>query len=376
VSGETLRALEHRWRTTRSPEDEVCWLRERLRRGELEPSRLLLPAYLGYPAARALCDPEALEELGLDAWDPPSRRLAKLSPFAREARVRIAIAAAHFGLSADEAPSPAARRALSAAEAWVRCPCRAHALAAESVLRVLGTRRSPSERAARAAAEAVASRPTNGAREAVACVDTGLAGNPARVAIATELAAWSLGYPDPLLARTEARSRAGLAGDCCGYRLPHSEHVELEAPVIRVSLGPTRLCRALGRTRSELNAVLQGRSWLVLEQGGTSHPAGTLIDELTLRESRGRPGFRAETNAEAIAARLGPEEAAVFVTQRLPDLRERPSRTLAAATTALAERNERLGKLRSVDAPETILRRERWLLQRAAAELEAELGEL
>ncbi len=373
---EALRALEHRWRATGSPEDEVAWLRARLRRGELEVNRLLLPAYLGYPAARALCDPAALAELGGDAWDPPSRRLAKLSPFAREARVRIAIATAHFGLAADGDPSPAARRALSSAEAWVRCPCRAHALAAEAVLRVLGTRRSPSERAARAAAEAVASRPTNGAREAVAQVDTGEVGNPARVAIAAELAAWSLGYPDPLLARAEARARAGVEGDCCGYRLPHSEHLELEAPVIRVGLGLTRLCRALGCERDELDAVLQGHSRLVLEAGASPHARGVVLDELTLQEALGRRGFVAATNAEAIAAQLSPEDAAFFVTRRLPDLREWPSRSLAAATTALAERNERLGKLQSLDAPGGILRRERWRLQRAAAELEGELGEL
>lgn len=376
MSGEALRALEHRWRASGSPEDEVAWLRERLRRGELDTRKLLLPAYLGYPAARALCDPEALAELGHDAWDPPSRRLAKLSPFAREARVRIAIAAAQFGLSADADPSPAARRALSAAEAWVRCPCRAHALAAEAVLRVLGTRRSPSERAARAAAEAVASRPTNGAREAVAAVDPGEPQNPARIAIAAELAAWALGYPDPLLARVEARARAGLSGECCGFRLPHSEHVELEVPVIRVSLGPTRLCRALTCNRSELDAVLQGKAWLVLAGGTSAHAAGTVIDDLSLRESLGRPGFVAETNAPAVAARLSPEDAADFVARRLPDLRERPDRALAAATTALAERNERLGKLISLEAPDAILRRERWLLQRAAAELEGELGEV
>jgi len=373
---EPLRALEHRWRTTGSLEDEIAWLRERLRRGELESGKLLLPAYLGYPAARALCDPGALEELGLDAWDPPSRRLAKLSPFPREARVRIAIAAAQFGLAADGDPSPAARRALSAAEAWVRCPCRDHALAAEGALRLLGTRRSASERAARAAAEAVASRPTNGAREAVAAVDSGQPGNAARIAIRDELAAWSLGYPDPLLARVEARSRAGLSGECCGYQLPHSEHLELEAPVIRVNLGPTRLARALDCDRDSLDKILRGQAWLVVEPGQAPHRIGAVIDELACQEARRLPGFRAATNAEAIASRLSPEDAAFFVVRRLPDIRELPLRSLAAATTALGWRNDRVGKLLSLNTPEAIMRTERWLLQEAAAKLEAELSQL
>ena len=207
-------------------------------------------------------------------------------------------------------------------------------------------------------------------------MDTGEAENPARVAIAAELAAWSLGYPDPLLARAEARARAGVEGGCCGYRLPHSEHLELEAPVVRVGLGPTRLCRALACERGELDDILRGHSWLVLAEGTSPHAVGAVIDELTLQAALGRPGFVAATNAEGIAAHLSPQDAAFFVTRRLPDLRERPSRSLAAATTALAERNERLGKLQSLDAPAAILRRERWLLQRAAAELEAELGEL
>lgn len=353
----------------------MAWLRERLRRGELETRQLLLPAYLGYPAARVLCDPGALAELGPDAWDPPSRRLAKLSPFAREARVRIAIAAANFGIAADPDPSPAARRALSAAETWIRCPCRAHALAAESVLRVLGTRRSASERAARAVAEAVASRPTNGAREAVASVDTGEVDNPARVAIAAEIAAWSLGYPDPVLARAEARVRAGLSGECCGFRLPHSEHVELELPVIRVALGPTRLCRALGCEREQLQRVLEGEAFFVFESELSEFPLGSLVEskeEMWAARKRA-PGFLARTTGEAVAARLSPEDAALFVSRRFPDLRELPRRSLAAATTRLAERNERIRRLISIKSPEVILWHESWLLQQAATKLEQEL---
>lgn len=371
---EALRELERRWRASGLPQDEVAWLRERLRRGELVEARLVLPAYLGYPAARALCDPAALEALGGDAWDPPSSRLAKLSRFEREARVRIAIAAARCALVADPEASAAAHRALGAAEAWIRCPCRDHALAAESVLRTLGTRRSASERAARAAAEAVASRPTNGAREAVAAAESSAAADSVRVAITAELAAWSLGYPDPLLLRAEARAQSGLDGACCGFRLPHSEHVELVAPVVRVSLGATRLCRALAIERSTLDAVIRGHLWLVVEPGDSLYSRGEVLDEVAVRSASKRGvGFRAATNAEALAGQLSPEDQAFFVTQRLPDLRERPNRSLASATTALVERNERLGKLVLVAAPPAILRRERGLLQEAAVALALEL---
>ncbi|MBL4848590.1 MAG: hypothetical protein JKY65_23965, partial [Planctomycetes bacterium] len=210
---------------------------------------------------------------------------------------------------------------------------------------------------------------TLGARTALGAVDS----PQARLAIASEVSAWALGYPDPLLTRAAARSLAGTDGICCGYAIPHSEHVELIEPTLRTRRGWSKLTRLVGQNRAALSSVLEGRSWLVLEPGRTGLARGALLDELEWRKVHGRPGFEAATHAGAIEALLEAGGREEFISRRLPDLRELPDRSIAAATTRLVERNERLGKLLSLHAPELILRNERRELQLAAARLEERL---
>lgn len=54
---ERLRALERRWRASGELEDEVAWLGERLRSGQLSQDQIGLAAYLGSEAARGVWDP-------------------------------------------------------------------------------------------------------------------------------------------------------------------------------------------------------------------------------------------------------------------------------------------------------------------------------
>ncbi|MEZ6183414.1 MAG: hypothetical protein R3F62_00200 [Planctomycetota bacterium] len=74
-----LQRLERRWRASQSLADEVEYLRERVRVGELPLPRLQLAAYLEHPAARAVLPDFALPPgyrtwlTGLGAW---SDRLA------------------------------------------------------------------------------------------------------------------------------------------------------------------------------------------------------------------------------------------------------------------------------------------------------------
>ena len=56
-----LRDLERRFAATRRVEDEVEWLRARVRAGDLQQERLELAAYCGHEAARRLEASEALE---------------------------------------------------------------------------------------------------------------------------------------------------------------------------------------------------------------------------------------------------------------------------------------------------------------------------
>lgn len=56
MSDERLRELERRWRASRAPEDEVAWLAERVRVGELPQSRLEIAALCGYRPAKSAWD--------------------------------------------------------------------------------------------------------------------------------------------------------------------------------------------------------------------------------------------------------------------------------------------------------------------------------
>jgi len=133
VTDDRLRRARRRTATSRSAADEARYLTERVRAGELPPTRLGLAAYCGHPAAR------------LAAAPTPPRAPADLEPWVRgleawgaEPLLRACLAAARLAAGEEELaayPWPA----LEAVEAWVRCPCQAHlgrALGARSLGRL------------------------------------------------------------------------------------------------------------------------------------------------------------------------------------------------------------------------------------------------
>lgn len=111
---------------------------ERVRMGDLSEDRVRLAAYLGDPGARLHLGEQAPElpairaraglELNQRRW------VTGLRAYGKEWLVRAAAAVAVSRLEAwsrwdetDDRP----RRALAAARAWIRCPCDAHARAAD-----------------------------------------------------------------------------------------------------------------------------------------------------------------------------------------------------------------------------------------------------
>jgi len=74
-----LGELERAFKDTGSVEDEAAWLRERVRRGELDEHQISIAAYFGYPAAELVAarigagrsdlePPADLTEAGKQAW--------------------------------------------------------------------------------------------------------------------------------------------------------------------------------------------------------------------------------------------------------------------------------------------------------------------
>lgn len=185
---------------------------ERLRAGDLAEERVRLAAYLGDPGARLLLAERAPElpviraraglELNQRRW------ITGLRAYGKEWLVLAAVALAHARFAAwtrwdetDERP----RRAVAAAEAWVRCPCDAHlADAAETV--------APAERAVQGLRARTARSAYYALRAARVVVEPnyrvlGLEYEPAqdaealRQALRAELVPWLVGHADPVAAR-------------------------------------------------------------------------------------------------------------------------------------------------------------------------------
>jgi hypothetical protein len=156
----TLRELEHRWKKSGAVEDEVRFRLEQVRSGQapasvLEEPRLLLgrervghirehgvalAAYLGHDSAR-----EALSWKTPPGLKTSRRRLRRwcrrLGSFGKPAALRIALAATRSALPAEwsaraRATAPVQRliALVEAAEAWLREPTEARALAARELL--------------------------------------------------------------------------------------------------------------------------------------------------------------------------------------------------------------------------------------------------
>jgi hypothetical protein len=116
VTDERLRALERRWRETGATDDEAQYLQARARAGELDAERLALLAHCGHPAAERI--------VGVTPFDDLRPWGDGLARWGKEVCVRAALAAALRVGARDGS--------IAVAEAWLTCPCEAHATAARA----------------------------------------------------------------------------------------------------------------------------------------------------------------------------------------------------------------------------------------------------
>lgn len=118
-------------------------LRDRRAVGNLSTSRLKLAAYLGYPpACEALGRPVELEVGDLSQLQS---RIRGLKPWGREALVRAGLACAR---TAQEQLADPPTSELDAIDAWLACPCAAHADACDRLKETLEDRVQQTLRAA------------------------------------------------------------------------------------------------------------------------------------------------------------------------------------------------------------------------------------
>ena len=127
-----LRRLWRRWCESGALADEVAWLRARLRAGTLAPERVELAAWCGHPGARTVLEelPAGRLDLSLDERRASDRPWAQdLVQRAGREGAALAVAAAvrassWWGLEGLAPPhQQSLRPAVSAIEAWLRCPC-------------------------------------------------------------------------------------------------------------------------------------------------------------------------------------------------------------------------------------------------------------
>jgi hypothetical protein len=125
MGDEKLRDLERRWRQTGSVGDEAAYLLERVRVGDLLPTKLELAAYCGHAGASRACNQSALRSQPR-ASDDLGEWSTELAPWGREALVVAAIASAELFLAS---LNGSARRrkvhyqaVLATARAWLESP--------------------------------------------------------------------------------------------------------------------------------------------------------------------------------------------------------------------------------------------------------------
>lgn len=124
MADDRLRELERAWRTSGALDDEVAWLRERQRAGDLDAPRVRLAAWLGHPAAVQLA-PDA-------GFGPPRAGASGAALFWRgvtahgeEAAVRALVAEGRRAIGAVRAaldPAAPPTRALSRLRALLAEP--------------------------------------------------------------------------------------------------------------------------------------------------------------------------------------------------------------------------------------------------------------
>lgn len=132
MSDAKVRSLERRWLETRAPNDELAWLRERLRVGELDHSRLELAAHCRHSTAQALLrelDRAAALEPAEPHGDESSREFALgLLTWGDQAVLRAALAAVRLTVRVFEREQPGVlgpRPLMEAAESWLQEPSEA-----------------------------------------------------------------------------------------------------------------------------------------------------------------------------------------------------------------------------------------------------------
>lgn len=118
-----LRALERRYRETGGAADHARWLVARVRAGDIDEARVRFAAELGHRGAGLAVGVDELLVAHLDVF-AGDRADRGCDP--SEVRARLALATIRLRLAA-AAPHPRFA-AVSALEAWVECPCEAHAL--------------------------------------------------------------------------------------------------------------------------------------------------------------------------------------------------------------------------------------------------------
>lgn len=178
MSDERLRELERRWKESETVEDEAAWLKERVRVGDLEWSRLELAACLGHEAAVAVAPPgfkpswgDWIYRLGTGHWGLESSLRA-------------------FVFLLEQSGIPANRDPFSAALQVILCPCNKEQLCLPCS-RAAELHESNWDDVLHAYADPVGA-------------DYALRSRPA---LRDELVPWALGLSDPVRDRVEARRR-------------------------------------------------------------------------------------------------------------------------------------------------------------------------
>lgn len=218
VSDTSLRELERRFRASNNVEDEITWLRARLRAGDLGQSKLELACYLGSQSASAVLGRQAPKytkppKTGVNGW--VRQGLAVWGPLPL---LRAAIAATRMIISDDDdLPETVGRIKVHLAEAYA-VEQRPEILKQHTALPRNGApapgRWQDLWRACYYCGSTLAfidredTLPAWKAKDTVEHVAK-VVGSAARVraAIVAELLPWALGYSDPVRERVEARQR-------------------------------------------------------------------------------------------------------------------------------------------------------------------------
>lgn len=124
MSHDELRALEARWRETKSVSDEAAWLRRRVELGDLTQERLELAASCAHPAAERACG--IMSASAAPGLEEMTRNLAGFAEPARPVALVAARCVSSIGVDGLDRPPEALTRAVAAILEYERCPCESH----------------------------------------------------------------------------------------------------------------------------------------------------------------------------------------------------------------------------------------------------------